>query len=219
MQFLGPSGSGKDTQAELLAKLCGYEVIGTGDMFRSEYEKKTKEGMEAYKYWSKGKWVPDELVYDLFGSWIKKYDASKPWILVQVVRTEPQVKLLDDLLLEYTKNISLVVYFKLSDEVAVERMSLRRYCPKCGRDYHLIYKKPINDEICDDDGSKLMIRADDYPEAIKQRLSEFREKTSPILDIYRERGMLVEVDADPSIKIIHKDLVKLLSNYGDKRKN
>lgn len=214
MIFLGPSGSGKDTQADLLSKLCGYEVIGTGAMFRAEYEKKTKEGIEAYRYWGKGKWVPDELVYRLFRNWIKQYDPQKQWIFIQVVRTSPQVKLFEDFLKEYDRKLDKAIYFQLSDEAAIERMSLRRYCPKCGRDYHLKYKKPKNDEVCDDDGIKLVIRDDDNPKSIKQRINEFRIKTEPLLEIYKKRGIMVEVNADPSIKEIHKTLVKMFSNEG-----
>ncbi len=213
MLFLGPSGSGKDTQAEKLADMCGYEVIGTGEMFRDEEIRSTEIGQKAFEYWGKGKWVPDDIVYELFTEWLKKYDPSKPWIFSQVVRTVPQIKLLDDLLLKnFNRKIDKVVYFSLSSDAAIERMSLRRYCPKCGRDYHLKYKKPKNGDVCDDDGSKLITRDDDHPEAILSRLNEFETKVKPVLEEYKKRGLLMEVDAAPSIDEIHEFLIRALEN-------
>lgn len=208
---LGPSGSGKDTQIDLLAEKCGYENIGTGEMFREEYEKKSKVGIKAHKYWGKGLWVPDDMVYELFAEYMKKFDADNPWIFSQVVRTPGQVPLFDVLLENYGRSLDKVIYFSLSDDAAIERMSLRRHCPVCGREYHLKYKKPKNDEVCDDDGTKLVAREDDNPEAILSRLNEFQEKVLPIVEIYLDRGILIEIDASPSIQEIHKVLMKSLA--------
>jgi len=208
---LGPSGSGKDTQIDLLAEKCGYEKIGTGEMFREEYEKGSDVGVKAYKYWGKGIWVPDDVVYELFAEYMKRFDAEKPWIFSQVVRTSDQVSLFDDLLGKYGRSLDKVIYFSLSDEDAIERMSLRRHCPVCGREYHLKYKKPENDEVCDDDGTKLIARVDDNPDAILSRLKEFQDKVLPIVKTYSNREILLEVDAAPSIENIHKSLMNSLS--------
>jgi adenylate kinase len=210
IQVLGPSGSGKDTQIDKLVEKFDYEKIGTGDMFRAMYEKKDPDGVKAYEYWSKGKWVPDELVYKMFKKWIQQYDENKKWIFSQVVRTTPQIKYFDDLLEDFNRELGLVIYFSLSDEAAVERMSLRRYCPNCGEEYHLKYLPPQNEGVCDKDGVRLEIRDDDNPEAILQRLEEFRNKTKPVLDVYKNRGILIEIDASPSIEEIHEVVLKRL---------
>jgi adenylate kinase len=211
IQVLGPSGSGKDTQIDKLAEKFDYQKIGTGDMFRALYEEKDPDGVEAYKYWSEGKWVPDELVYKMFAKWIEKYDSDKPWIFSQVVRTVPQVELFDKLLEKFDRSLDLVIYFSLSREAAIERMSLRRYCPECGEEYHLKYLPPKNDEKCDNDGTKLETREDDNPEAIVQRLEEFKNKTRPVLDVYGDRGILIEIDASPSIDEIHEVVLEKLA--------
>jgi adenylate kinase len=210
--FLGPPGSGKDTQAEKLSELCGHQVIGTGQMFRDEYEKKTPEGLEAFEYWGKGLWVPDDLVYELFRNLMKEYDPSKPWVFSETVRTIPQIQLFDELLSEYNRNLDRVIFLSLSSESIIERLSLRRYCPKCGRHYHLKYDAPKKEGVCDDDGEKLTIRDDEKPEFIKRRMNEFETKVKPVVEKYRERGVLLEIDAEPSIEEIHKTLVERLSN-------
>lgn len=210
--ILGVSGSGKDTQMNLLAGKYGYVTIGTGDMLREEYEKRSALGLEAHKYWGKGNLVPDVLVYELFAQYIRKYDSEKPWIFSGVVRTVPQVRLFDELLLKFNRKLDLVIYFELSDEDAIERMSLRRHCPKCGREYHLKYDKPKHDELCDDDDTSLVTREDDSPDAIHSRLEFFREKVVPVIETYKKRGIVMQVDAAPSIQEIHRIVVKRIEN-------
>lgn len=215
---LGFSGSGKDTQIDKLVEKCEYEVIGTGAMFRDAYDSKTPDGLEAYKYWAEGEWVPDELVYKMFEDYLKGFDSNKSWIFSQTVRTVPQVELFDGLLGKFDRELKLVIYFDLSEEEAIERMSLRRFCSECGRDYHLKYKSPQEVGVCDDDGAKLEIRDDDHPEQIKSRINEFNTKTRPVLDVYQERGILLEIDASPSIDEIHENLIRELNKWGETKK-
>jgi adenylate kinase len=204
---LGPSGSGKDTQIDKIATLCGCEKIGTGDMFREEYEKGTEVGVRVYEeYWGKGLWVPNETVYEVLENWIAKFDEDKKWIFSQVVRDPGQVELFDDLMRKLGRTLGLVIHFTLSEDAAIERMSLRRHCPKCGREYHLKYLPPVQDEKCDDDGTALVAREDDTPDAIKQRLAEYREKVLPVVETYRDRGILAEIDASPPIEEVWKSV-------------
>lgn len=210
---LGPSGCGKDTQIDLLISKCEYQKIGTGEMFRSLYKEKTKSGLAAYKYWSKGEWVPDKLTFELFEEWLKKYEVAKPWIFSQVVRTAEQVHKFDLLLEKYDRSLDCVIYFKLSEEAAIDRMSTRRICPKCGADYNIKYKKPKMKGVCDNDGEILVTRDDDKPEAIRERLVEFFKKTAPIVEIYKEKGILIEIDSTPSIEEIHQNLLKDLEKW------
>lgn len=197
---LGPSGSGKDTQIDKIVEACNFIKIGTGDMFREEYEKGTEAGMEAFGYWGEGKWVPNDLTYAVFNEWITKFDPEKPWIFSQVVRDPGQVPLLDKLLEKFGRKLELVIHFMLSEEAAIERMSLRRHCPKCGEEYHLKYVPPKDDEKCDKDGEKLALRDDDFPDAIRVRLNEYNEKVLPVVERYKERGILIDIDAEPPIE-------------------
>lgn len=210
---LGPSGSGKDTQISKLVDRCGYVQIGTGEMFRKAYEQKTPEGIEAFGYYDKGEWVPDDLVYRIFTDWMKQYDAAEPWIFSQVVRAPGQVERFDSLMAAYGRKLELVIYFSLSEEAAIERMSLRRHCPTCGREYNLKYIKPLKDELCDDDGTQLVVRDDDKPDAIRKRLQEFTEKTKPVIAEYTNRGILLEIDASPSIEKVWSDVQKQMAEW------
>lgn len=210
----GFSGSGKDTQIDKLLEKCDGEKIGTGEMFREEYDKKTEIGLEAFEYWGNGKWCPDEMVYRMFEQYLKKYDESKIWFFSQVVRTPPQVPMFDELMEKYNREVDLAIYFELSEEAAIERMSLRRKCPKCGRDdYHLKYNKPEQEGLCDECKVELVIREDDHPEQIRSRLNEFNTKTRPVLDVYDDRGVLLTIDASPSIEEIHQTLIKKLDEW------
>ncbi len=206
MLVIGPSGSGKDTQVDNILNACGGVKITTGSMFRDAYEHKTADGITAYESWSKGEWVNDDLTYHMLSNYVKSFPPEETWILVAVVRRESQIALLDDLLAKSGRVLDTVLYFPLSEEAAVERMSLRRICPKCGADYHLKYKKPKNGELCDKDGALLAIREDDKPESIKNRIRSYNETITPILNTYRSRGILVTVDASPSIDDVWKSV-------------
>jgi len=205
---IGPSGSGKDTQVDKLVERCGCVKITTGEMFRDSYEKKTAKGIQAYEVWSQGEWVADDLTYEMLSDYVTQFDREKPWILVAVVRRPTQVPMLDALLEKQGRSLGGVLYFPLSEEAAIERMSLRRICPKCKADYHLKYKKPKNGEVCDNDGEQLTVRDDDRPDAIANRLRSYNETIRPILEEYRKRGILIEVDAAPPIEEVWKSVQK-----------
>jgi adenylate kinase len=206
----GPSGCGKDTQVELLMKKYDFQNIGTGDMFRNMYKEGDEDAVEAHEYWSKGLFVPNELTYKMFDKWVKKYDPEKNWAFVSVVRDPGQIPYFDNLLKENNKELDAFIHFNLSEETAVERMSVRTICEDCGASYHPVYKKELKDGVCDLCGGKLIQREDDKPEKIKSRLEEYKRTIDPILDEYRKRGLLIEVDAAPSIQEIHEEIVKQL---------
>lgn len=212
MQVLGFSGSGKDTQIDKLSELCGYEKISTGKMFREEYERGTEMGLKAFEYWGKGKWNPDEMVYEMFPGYLKQFDPRKPWIFSQVTRSVNQISLFDELLAKYDRKLEKVVYFFLSEEVAIERMSLRRMCPKCGDDhYHLKFVPPRSGKLCDKCSVELVKRPDDEPRKIRSRIREFHRTVDAVVDVYRKRGILIEIDASPSIEEIHQEVVRQLA--------
>lgn len=208
--FHGPSGSGKDTQVELLKERYDFESIATGDMFRTMYKQADLEAIKAYNYWSKGQWVPNELVYSMLNKWVTQFDRTKSWAFVSVVREQGQIQMFDKILESVERKLDHFIYFTLPEEVAIERMSLRWICPNCDRTYHEKFKIEKVKGYCDKCGTKLVQRVDDQPEKIKIRLKEYNETIGPIVETYKNRGILIEIDASPSIEEIHTQLVQKL---------
>ncbi|MGI5897730.1 MAG: adenylate kinase family protein [Candidatus Dojkabacteria bacterium] len=209
--FHGPSGCGKDTQVDLLVEQYNFESIGTGEMLRKMLLENDSDAIEADKYVSQGKFVPNEIIYRMLPKWLDKYDPTKNWAFVSVVRDVGQIPLFDDLLEKKGRKLDKFVHFTLSEEAAIERMSLRWYCPKCAATYHDKYKPEKEKGYCTKCSAKLEKREDDQPEKIKERLKEYNRTIQPILEEYRKRGILIEVDASPSIDEIHKNVVKVLN--------
>jgi adenylate kinase len=208
--FHGPSGSGKDTQVDLLVEKYGFEKIGTGEMFRRMYAEGGEDAIEAHKYYSKGEFVPNDLTYKMFSKWLEKFDPKKDWAFVSVVRDIGQVPLFDELLAKKGRNLDYFVHFILDERTAIERRSLRWICSNCGITYHEKYKPEENKGFCDKCGKKLTQREDDSPEATRKLLKEYKRTIGPILKEYRSRGLLVEIDASPSIEEIHQRVIKVL---------
>jgi adenylate kinase len=193
-----------------LVKDYNFENIGTGEMFRRMYSEGDLDAIKAHQYWSKGKFVPDKLTYKMLGSWIKQFDQEKNWAFVSVVRTPEQIPLFEEVLKEVNRELDYFVHFKLSEEKAIERMSLRWVCPNCDATYHEKYKPEKVKGYCDRCGTKLVQREDDSPERIKLRLREYEKGIDKIVNYYKEKGILVEIDASPSIQEIHKVVVEKL---------
>lgn len=203
----GLSGSGKDTQVtKLINDFPGeYENIGTGVMFRELYKAGDPDGIEAQKKWGAGLFVEDELTYKLLGKWVGKYDPEKIWIFVSVVRAEKQIEMFDKLLEENGRKLDKFIHFKLSADEAVERLSARRVCSSCQENYHLKFKPPKVEGICDKCAGELIQRDDDQPEKIRNRVAEYERTIAPILEEYGKRGILVEIDASPTIDEIYEE--------------
>lgn len=209
--FHGPSGSGKDTQVELLVKKYDFAKIGTGDMFRTMYSEGDIDAIRAYQHYSKGRFVPNELTYKMFAKWLEKFDPEKDWAFVSVVRDVGQIPLFDELLKEKSRELDHFVHFTVSEEVAVERRSLRWTCSNCGNTYHEKYKPEKTKSFCDNCGTKLSQRVDDTPEKTRSLLNEYNRTIKPIVEEYRKRGILIEIDANPGIQEIHENVVEALS--------
>ena len=209
--FHGPSGSGKDTQVELLVEKFEIEKIGTGDMFRQMYSEGDIDAIKAYEYWHVGKFVPNDLTYKMFSKWLAKFNQEKDWILVSVVRDIGQVPLLDELLAQYGRKVDVFLHLKLSEEMAIERRTLRWTCPRCGSTYHKKYKKEKVEGYCDKCGMKLIQREDDTVDRTKSLFDEYQRTITPILTEYSNRGIVKEVDASPSIEEIHQEIIRQLN--------
>ena len=201
---LGPPGAGKGTQAEMLERELGLKHLSTGDILREEVRKETELGKRAEKYMKSGELVPDDLIVEMMEKEISKYDN---FVLDGFPRNLKQAEALDKMC-----RIDKVILLEVPDEVILERLSLRRSCPKCNRVYHLKYNPPKENEICDYCGAKLYQRDDDKEEVIKKRLEVYRKETEPIAKFYREKGILVKVNGSKSIEEIFLDIKGVLGN-------
>jgi len=199
--FIGMPGSGKDTQAELLEEKYGFTVISTGDLFRDEIEVDTELGRRITEVVDGGGLVDDEIVYELMGNKLESMDSDKI-IMTGVVRRPAQVEMLDEVLVRLGKKLGRVVVFELSEETAIERISGRRQTED-GELYHVKYNPPP-------EGVELIQREDDKPENVKVRFGHFNKHDQPIIEEYDKRGILIRVDATPSIDDVHQAVVRQL---------
>ncbi len=206
--FIGPSGSGKDTQADLLVKGLGFMRVSSGALLRDISDGNYPVQVMLKDAMNEG-FLPDNLVFGLLQVFFSKV-KNPNLILSGVVRRTSQIELLDNSLLNVNKELDKVLYFDLSDEEAVKRMSGRIYCPNCGMNYNLEYNPPKRDSICDNCGHHLLQRDDDNPEAIRKRLKAFHEDNSEILSAYKKRNMLITIDASKTIDEIYQDVITKL---------
>ncbi len=188
--MLGPPGAGKGTYATRMAPKLGIPTISTGDLLRAARDDPEIGGI-IRKYQDSGELVPDEIVINALKKRLEKDDAKNGFILDGFPRTIEQAKALEGI-----TNINVVINLDVPEEIIIKRLSSRRICPKCGTIYNLLYLKPKVDEICDKCGTKLIQRDDDKPEAIKERLKIYHEKTEPLIDFYKEKGILMTVTTD-----------------------
>jgi len=208
--LLGPPGSGKGTQAEMLSKTYGIPHISTGDILREEVMKGTSLGEKVKVYMNKGELVPDELVIEILKKRLQEPDCKKGFILDGFPRNLRQAKALDIILRDVNLKIDAVVYIDVTDEEIMRRLSLRRTCKVCGRVYNLYYNPPKYDEKCDICGGELFIRDDDKPEVIERRLKVFNEETKPLIEYYEEKRLLVRISGMSSIDDVFRHIAEKL---------
>ncbi|MGD2279171.1 MAG: adenylate kinase [Candidatus Omnitrophota bacterium] len=203
--LLGPPGAGKGTQAAFLIKAYDLLHISTGDMLRAAIKEGTDTGLKAQEYMNKGELVPDRIVTQLVVDRMARPDAVKGVMLDGFPRTRPQAEALDVSLDREKKSLDVVLYFKTSEDVAVQRLSGRRVCPKCGKNYHLTNMPPAEDNICDKCGVELFQREDDKPDTVRNRLAVYEEQTKDLIDYYKDKSLLREVDGDlPAEQLFEK---------------
>ena len=193
--MLGAPGAGKGTQAKKIAEKYGIPHISTGDIFRANIKNGTELGKKAKTYMDQGLLVPDELTCDLVVDRIQQPDAKNGYVLDGFPRTIPQAEALDNMGIK----IDRVIDIEVSDEKIAERMSGRRVCPDCGASYHVEYKKPQKEGICNACGAELIIRKDDKPEVVLDRLNVYHEQTEPLKDFYAEKGILKIVEGQEEV--------------------
>ncbi len=210
--FLGPQGVGKGTQAALLGARFGIPALSTGEMLRSEVKRKTEIGQKADAIMKRGDLVPDDVMLALIRSRLSEADARSGFILDGFPRTPAQAEGLDGTLAHFDTQLNAVVLFKAPREVLLARLSGRRTCPKCGANYNLETHPPKAQGVCDHDGTRLVHRADDTPEAINHRLELYERQTAPLAEYYRKRGQLREIDGTRPIDAVQQALVDALDS-------
>ncbi len=192
--MLGAPGAGKGTQAVSIAKEYGIPHISTGDIFRANIKNHTELGMKAKEYMDKGALVPDEITIGMLLDRIAENDCKNGFVLDGFPRTIPQAESLRAALLLQDQKIDYAVDIEVPDDVIIERMGGRRVCSKCGATCHIKYNPPKQEGICDSCGGELIIRADDAPETVLERLKTYHEMTQPLIDFYKKEGVLCAVD-------------------------
>jgi len=208
--MLGPPGSGKGTRAHIISELYGIPVITTGDMLREAVAKGTEYGKIAGGYMSRGELVPDEIVNGVVGERLGMSDLENGFILDGFPRSAPQAEFLDSFLEEHGLKLDHVIHVTLDDEAIVKRLSNRRSCPSCGEVYHLVSMPPKKEGVCDKCSSELVLRDDDRPSVIRNRLEVYREKTQPLLKKYRDKGLMREVPGDYPLDQLQEQLKRIL---------
>jgi adenylate kinase len=192
--MLGAPGAGKGTQAMLIAEKYHIPHISTGDIFRANLKQGTPLGLEAKQYMDQGQLVPDDLTVKLLLDRVSQDDCADGYVLDGFPRTIVQAQVLESALQKLEQSIDLCINVDVADEAIIKRMSGRRACIGCGATYHIDYLPPKQEGICDICGKELILRDDDKPETVLNRLKVYHEQTQPLVDFYSQRGVLYTVD-------------------------
>ena len=204
--FLGPPGAGKGTLASKAVDILKIKQISTGSIFRSAIADKTELGLKVKAIIDAGKLVDDETTIALVKERLAQDDVQKGYILDGFPRTIPQAEALAGF-----SSVDKVVNFDLPDSCVLERLGGRRVCRKCGYNFHAVFNKPAKEGICDYCGGEVYTRDDDKPEAIQKRLEVYRVQTAPLIEYYRKKGLLLDIDASPMVDEMEMNFKKALS--------
>ena len=209
--LLGAPGSGKGTQCKSLVEKYGLLHMSSGDILRKERAAKSELGQKAQSYMDSGALVPDDLIIEMMAKAIN--DApSEGFILDGFPRTVNQAIELDKSMAEAGMKIDYVLNLEVDDSIIEKRITGRRSCPKCGAVYHIENMKPKKDGICDNDGTKLVQRADDTAEVVEKRLENYHQQTEPLVDYYKKNGNVYDLRSDRDPEIVKEDIFKLLDS-------
>lgn len=194
--LLGAPGAGKGTQAEKICEKLSIPAISTGNIIREALKNGTQMGLKAKSFIDAGQLVPDEVVIGIIKDRLAQNDCANGFILDGFPRTIPQAEALDEMGVEIDK----VIDIEVPDEKITERMSGRRVCKECGASYHLVYKKPEKEGVCNFCGGELVQRKDDHPDTVLDRLKVYHEQTEPLKDFYAKKGKLRIVEGQEKVE-------------------
>jgi len=208
---MGGPGAGKGTQAKKLQEELGLPQISTGDLFRENLKNETELGQLAKRYMDQGELVPDEVTVGMVRERLSRPDTANGAIFDGFPRTIAQAEALEELLAESGDRVNVVPYIHVDRDLLLKRLSGRWTCPICGRVYHVLFNPPERPGVCDVDGGELYQRDDDTEETQRRRIEVYFEQTAPLLDYYRDKGLLVEIDGEQSIEEVYRDLSQVIT--------
>lgn len=211
--LLGPPGGGKGTQGERLQEDLELPYYATGDILRAAVRDQTEIGKAAKEYMDRGDLVPDDVIIGVIAERLESGEADHGFILDGFPRTVPQAEALDRKLSELGRQLTAVVLIDVSDEEIVHRLSGRRVCVDAGHVYHVDFNPPATEGVCDIDGSELIVRDDDEPEVVRNRLVQYHEKTAPLVDFYRKQALLNRVDGSQDPDRVGESVRSLISTF------
>lgn len=204
--FLGAPGAGKGTQAAIVSEKLGIPTISTGDMFRAAMKEGTPVGLRAKAFIEAGQLVPDEVVIDMVSERVARKDCAKGYILDGVPRTIAQAQALEDAGIKFDH----VIAIDTPDEVVTARLAGRRVCKDCGATYHMVNQPPKTEGICDKCGGEVILRKDDAPETIANRLVVYHQETEPLVDFYTKRDLVRWVKDEGGVDAINDRIMAIL---------
>lgn len=212
--IIGPQGSGKGTQAAAVAPQLGLVHVATGDLFRALMASDSELAREVRFYYDRGALVPDDLTVRVLVARLDELEREQPnyrgVLLDGFPRNRAQAEALDRVLRERGDDLVAVIHLVVPREALIERLSGRLVCQQCGATYHRVFNPPRQPGVCDRCGGPLIQRSDDTPEAIARRLDIYEEQTAPLLEYYRQRGLLVDIDGDRSIDEVSSSILAAL---------
>ncbi len=215
--LLGAPGAGKGTQAEQLQDDLRLPHVATGDLFRQALKEQTELGKLAQSYMNKGQLVPDDVTIQMVKERLVQPDAQRGALLDGFPRTLEQGRALDAMLAEQGDRVAVAPYIEVDPDVLLARLAGRWVCRGCGAVYHMLYNPSSQEGVCDECGGELYQRSDDTPETQKRRIEVYLEETAPLIEYYRDKGVLVEVDGEQDIEGVHEDLLTGIRSAVDGR--
>ncbi|PSR21383.1 MAG: adenylate kinase [Sulfobacillus acidophilus] len=204
--LLGPPGSGKGTQAKILARQLGVPHISTGDLFRQHLHEGTPLGVAARRYLDAGTLVPDDVTESMVRARIQEPDARVGFILDGFPRNLSQAQHFETILSDLERALSVVIYLAVQRHTLMMRLTGRRVCPQCGALYHVQFNPPLTQGLCNVCGAQLAQRPDDREDTVATRLSVYDAETKPLIDFYRQRGLLQEIDGELPVDAVTQSI-------------
>ncbi|RFU68608.1 adenylate kinase [Peribacillus saganii] len=208
--LMGLPGAGKGTQAERIVENYDIPHISTGDMFRAAIKDGTELGLQAKSFMDKGELVPDEVTIGIVRERLSKSDCEKGFLLDGFPRTVAQAEALESILADLQRRIDFVINIDVDKSILMERLTGRRICKNCGATYHLAFNPPAKDGVCDRCGGELYQRADDNEETVQNRLDVNLAQTEPLLNFYKEKGYVRNINGQKHMEEVFSDIQELV---------